>query len=383
MFIALLTLLLINPLPAWMILGDFDTNDKYLMHKLVAKEKTIKYCLTAYPQAQHTDCEEGRKKYNDYIITAFNDFSKGVPSKKIEIQEDCINKDISIKYIYPSKFAYYCLKSETDNRDKPVGVLDVIPTYVISNDTLGVYQSGVIMINMTEIEKQSQDIEKTIKMILSHEIGHAFGFADYYLYTGNKDQNRVTMGEEPSYSQKENSIMYNNLKNILTDYDLMGITILYSRAAKDNKQYPSFLKGEKGNYVNGEKEGTWEYDRSTNVERCTYSKGKKHGLDEFYDKKDGKLLLYSSIQYENGEQTGVEKIYRPNLKGEYVLLYEATYLKGKPDGEEKTYNKEDGKLKTQGFYKNGSKVGKWYNYETNPATCLDYGLGSTQPKACE
>ena len=99
--------------------------------------------------------------------------------------------------------------------------------------------------------------------------------------------------------------------------------------------------------------------------------------------KDGKLLLYSSIQYENGEQTGVEKIYRPNLKGEYVLLYEATYLKGKPDGEEKTYNKEDGKLKTQGFYKNGSKVGKWYNYETNPATCLDYGLGSTQPKACE
>ncbi len=95
-----------------------------------------------------------------------------------------------------------------------------------------------------------------------------------------------------------------------------------------NKDGAVILKGE---YVDGEREGVWNYDNGD-------------------DKEEG--------SYQGGLQNGIWKGWFSNGK----LSYEINYVQGVPDGKFKTYY-NNGYVREEGFYSMGSREKNWYKYD--------------------
>lgn len=91
----------------------------------------------------------------------------------------------------------------------------------------------------------------------------------------------------------------------------------------------------KGSYVDGLEEGEWEY----------YADG---------EKVEGR--------YAGGERTGIWKSYWRDRNGKYSRLsFQGRYVGGMEDGKHQYFN-ENGKLREEGFYRMGRRVGTWYKY---------------------
>ena len=83
--------------------------------------------------------------------------------------------------------------------------------------------------------------------------------------------------------------------------------------------------------------------------------GRKQGLWKYYSA-DG--ILIAEVNYQNGIKHGTSIKYHPLLG---VPIEESTYFNGLLDGDYKKYY-GTGELKTDGYYKDGKKTGKWNTY---------------------
>lgn len=141
----------------------------------------------------------------------------------------------------------------------------------------------------------------------------------------------------------------------------------------------------KGQYVKGQKNGTWEtfkddgivklteiFDNGSVTKRVTYytdgtvdmernfKNGKEHGVSRQYTYPDG--ILKSEKNYVNGKQVGKQMQYYTSNQNDFVQ--NSNYNdRGQLDGEFTEIFAEKKTLKTKGLYKDGRKIGKWvYGY---------------------
>lgn len=144
---------------------------------------------------------------------------------------------------------------------------------------------------------------------------------------------------------------------------------------------PSGDLKETGFYKNGKKDGTWktyysddqvkqldEYkdgdlrktvtyytDGSVQRERNFLNK-KEHGVDKSFEWETG--VQKSEKYYENGKQVGKQMQYFSSNLNDYIQI--SNYSKeGKMDGKYTETYAETNKMKVQGQYKDGKKIGVW------------------------
>ncbi|MBB4035035.1 antitoxin component YwqK of YwqJK toxin-antitoxin module [Dysgonomonas hofstadii] len=148
--------------------------------------------------------------------------------------------------------------------------------------------------------------------------------------------------------------------------------------------YPGGDIKEKGQYVKGQKNGTWEslkddgipkltevYDNGSKIKTVTYytdgkvdrernfKNGKEHGIDKQYTW-EGELK--SEKNYVNGKQVGKQMQYYTSNQSNFIQTSNYNE-KGQLDGDFSEIFAEKNTVKTKGKYKDGRKVGKWeYGY---------------------
>ena len=338
-------LLFCNSASAWIFQNDFDKNDNYIIKK-IANNRTIEYCIGEYPTTLQNP--------HQYVINAFKSWDSRL-NKNPKIIENCTNKKaLNIKYMYPGKSGSYFTP---ENRNKPITLLDIIPTFLISNDDFGAFYHNRssnkvgIIINLTKIEEQKKlSKNELIKRIMIHEIGHSLGLDDEYGYDAvAKDKYDL-----PLYYNQQGTMKDIFEVSCPTERDLMGLTVLYSRYKKDNIKYYSFIKEEKGYYLNGLKNGKWFfYDTSTGniFSKCYYSEGLKNGTEETYKTINGRTVAHDKT----------------------------SYIKGTKNGEYQAFN-NNGTLHVKGYFKNGNRFGKW---EYADGKCFEYkGTGNEFGTPC-
>ena len=147
--------------------------------------------------------------------------------------------------------------------------------------------------------------------------------------------------------------------------------------------YKPELEMLKGQYINNEKNGVWEYytgtgsgkfvfwtlgveteyenDKKHGVEvrlmpfskdtlmYIEYKGGKMDGVSKIYDANNGSLQMYGEMK--NGNENGIVRKYYPNGQIEYEYIAENGYIVG----ECKYYN-ESGELVKTEIYENGEKI---------------------------
>lgn len=149
--------------------------------------------------------------------------------------------------------------------------------------------------------------------------------------------------------------------------------------------YPSGDIKEKGQYVKGQKNGTWETLKSDGVIKLTevfenggltkkityYTDGKVDSERNFKNgKENGAFIQYtfegelkSNKNYVNGKQVGKQIQHYSSNAGNYIQTsnYDDN---GMLDGEYSEIYAENGAVKLKGRYKKGRKIGKWtYGYK--------------------
>ena len=95
-----------------------------------------------------------------------------------------------------------------------------------------------------------------------------------------------------------------------------------------NKEGTVILKGD---YVDGERDGVWNFNNGDNTEEGTYQDGLQNGLWKG--------------MFSNGKTN-----------------YQVNYIQGVPDGKYKLYY-ENGNIREEGVYSMGSKEKNWYKYD--------------------
>ncbi len=148
--------------------------------------------------------------------------------------------------------------------------------------------------------------------------------------------------------------------------------------------YPSGDIKEKGRYIKGQKDGTWEtlksdgiikqtevFEKGEKIKTITYytdgkvdrernfKNGKEHGIDKQYTWEGD---LKSEKNYVNGKQVGKQTQYYSSNQSNFVQI--SNYNdKGQLDGEFTETFADNKAVKTKGQYKEGRKTGKWvYGY---------------------
>jgi hypothetical protein len=313
----------IAPVSAWIFLDDFDQFPHYAI-KTIASGQAIEYCIDFY--------HENIRDPHIYITESFKAWDKKL-NKNPVVRENCQNPNsISVSYVYTHTTGPYYNKS---NRERTTLTRHIIPTTIVSDDTLGVFHRGAyssskkphIIINLTKIEEQlaqtSLSKEELIKRVMIHEVGHVLGLKDQY---GGREPKTV-------YDRKLKSDEESIMKDIIkvaepTMDDLMGLTVLYSRYKNDHLRYASFIEGETGNYINGLREGSWSIKSKATLTELYYLRGLKKGIETVYDISNGTKRIYIKTTYLNGKMDGAHEMYYPNG----TLALKGSYKEDKPSG---------------------------------------------------
>lgn len=124
---------------------------------------------------------------------------------------------------------------------------------------------------------------------------------------------------------------------------------------------------EKGNLVNGVKNGTWLYFER----KFEFPKKSVTYVDGLYN---GPYLEFS----QNGTITIMANYQNNKLHGKYTSLrfgrpvIDCYYVDGTLDGPYKEYDGNNGKIKKEMTYKNGKLDGEWIHYGANEEVVMKY-----------
>lgn len=121
----------------------------------------------------------------------------------------------------------------------------------------------------------------------------------------------------------------------------------------------------KGNYINHQKDGYWEYFTEDNqvAKRGNYKDGLMDGPWEFYTAsiKSNRRWLHKKITFKNGVGNGLFQLFNGD-----VLVARCNLKDGVKNGTYESFF-DDGKKETIGGYRNGFKDGEWLSFYTSGA----------------
>ncbi|MBF0576863.1 toxin-antitoxin system YwqK family antitoxin [Dysgonomonas sp. GY617] len=176
------------------------------------------------------------------------------------------------------------------------------------------------------------------------------------------------------------NITGNNINYLQTAFYKNGL-----REGEFSEVYDNGTIKEKGSYLNGQKNGLWEYNKTDGTKKLTegykdgelikkityypsgnieternYLKGKENGVIKKYTAEGA---IKSEHNYVNGKQIGKQITYFTSSNGgNYIETYNNND-KGQKDGEYAEIFRDNKNVKSRGKYINGQKDGKWtYGY---------------------
>jgi antitoxin component YwqK of YwqJK toxin-antitoxin module len=239
---------------------------------------------------------------------------------------------------------------------------------------------------------------------------------------GLQDGPEIRYDSESNIRSQSNYAAGKTTGKEIKNYEDYVQTANYNKEGKYDGEYSEIYTNgnikQKGKYINGKKDGTWEYGKKNGQKTRTdvyandekiketlyytdntvevireLKNGKKNGWERKYNYGDGNLkseIFYKDGQVSSETGSGGPVKQTKQITGNWGVYVQTFYeINGKYEGEYTEQWMEGTKgMKTKGQYKNGKKTGRWiyedkYGKKEKEETYLDGELDGAYIRYCD